>query len=67
MRILSPAHITKYMCLSVLGINNQLIEAGWSKFAIGCPGSVFLHRYNNPIQMKPKTNLSLNLNHSSRS
>jgi hypothetical protein len=42
------------MCLVVSGINNQLAEAGWPKLGKGCPGSVFLHRYNNPIQMKPK-------------
>jgi hypothetical protein len=44
------------MSLSVPGINYQSGEAVWSKFVKGWLGGVFLHRYNNPMQMKPKPN-----------
>ena len=44
------------MCLPVSVINYQYGEAVLPKFAKGWLMSVFLHRYNNPIQMKPKPN-----------
>jgi len=46
------------MCLPGLAVNYQYSEAVTSKFAKGWLMSVFLHRYNNPIQMKSKTESS---------
>jgi hypothetical protein len=47
-------YMDKYMYLPVSGITHQTAEAVSSKFAKGVLASVFLHRYNNPMQMKPK-------------
>ena len=45
---------TKYKFLPVSAINYQYGEAVYSKLGKGVFGSVFLHRYNNPMQMKPE-------------
>jgi hypothetical protein len=41
------------MPLFVSRFTHQTAEAGCSIFGKGVFGSVFLHRYNNPMQMKP--------------
>jgi hypothetical protein len=41
------------MSLAHSGINHQYGEAVYSKLGKGVFGRVFLHRYNNPMQMKP--------------
>jgi hypothetical protein len=43
------------MSLSVSGINHQTAEAVCSKFAKGVLAGVFLHRYNNQMQLKPES------------
>jgi len=44
------------MRLPVLAITSQCVNAVLSKLGKRCLEGVFLHRYNNPIQMKPKPN-----------
>jgi hypothetical protein len=45
---------TKYKFLPVSAINHQYEEAMCSKLGKGVLETVFLHRYNNPMQMKPE-------------
>jgi hypothetical protein len=58
--ILILTHTTKYMCLPLSGINNQLVEAGWPKLEKGAWGVYFYIVIT--IQYKWNRNLNLNLN-----